>query len=65
MVGGSDQLPFTDTMYGHTFFYDSLTPEGTLALLVSLGTVIEHSEFINPPTKGRDKGRYGIVARLT
>jgi SAM-dependent methyltransferase len=63
-VGGSDHPPFTDTMYGQTFFYDSLTPEGTLALLTSLGTVIEHGEFINPPTAGRDKGRYGIVARL-
>jgi 2-polyprenyl-3-methyl-5-hydroxy-6-metoxy-1,4-benzoquinol methylase len=62
-VGGSEHPPFTDTMFGHTFFYDSLTPEGTLDVLTTLGAIIEHSEFINPPTSGRDKGRYGIVAR--
>ncbi len=63
-VGGSDHPAFTDTMYGHSFFYDSLTPEQTLSILKELGTVIEHAEFINPPTTGRDKGRYGIVARV-
>ncbi len=63
-VGGSDHPPFTDTMYGQPFFYDSLTPEKTVSLLRSLGTAIEHAEFINPPTEGRDKGRYGIVASV-
>ncbi len=63
-VGGSDHPPFTDTMYGQTFFYDSLTPEGTVAVLGALGAAVEHGEFINPPTTGRDKGRYGIVARV-
>ena len=63
-VGGSDHPAFTDTMYGHPFFYDSLTPEQTVSVLENLGTVIEHAEFINPPTQGRDKGRYGIVASV-
>lgn len=63
-VGGSDHPAFTDTMYGHSFFYDSLAPERTVAVLEGLGTVIEHAEFINPPTTGRDKGRYGIVASV-
>lgn len=63
-VGGSDHPPFSDTMFGHKFFYDSLPPERTVDLLVSLGLVIEHGEFINPPTTGRDKGRYGMVARV-
>lgn len=64
-VGGSDQPPFTDTMYGQPFYYDSHTPEVVVSILDTLGTVIEHAEFINPPTEGRDKGRYGIVARVT
>ena len=63
-VGGSAHPAFTDTMFGHTFFYDSLTPEQTVSALTALGSVIEHAEFINPPTRGRDKGRYGIVARV-
>lgn len=63
-VGGSDHPAFTDTMYGHTFFYDSLTPDQTVSVLEALGTVIEHAEFINLPTEGRDKGRYGIVASV-
>lgn len=64
-VGGSDHAAFTDTMYGQSFFYDSHTPQQTLSLLLNLGASIEHAEFINPPTQGRDKGRYGIVARAT
>jgi len=63
-VGGSDHPAFTDTMYGHTFFYDSFTPEQTILILRNLGAFIEHTDFINPPTNGRDKGRYGIVASL-
>jgi SAM-dependent methyltransferase len=63
-VGGSDHPAFTDTMYGHAFFYDSLTPEQTVSVLQGLGAVIEHAEFVNPPTTGRDKGRYGIVASV-
>lgn len=61
-VGGSDNPPFTDTMYGQSFFYDSHTPEVVVSILKSLGTTIEHAEYINLPTGGRDKGRYGIVA---
>lgn len=63
-VGGSDHPAFVDTMYGNSFFYDSLTPQQTVAVIESLGAAIEHAEFINPPTSGRDKGRYGIVARV-
>lgn len=61
-VGGSDHPAFTDTMYEHTFFYDSLTPEKTISVLQELGAIIEHASFINLPTTGRDKGRFGIVA---
>lgn len=64
-VGGSEHPPFTDTMYGQTFFYDSHAPADVLAVLKSLGATVEHAEYINPPTSGRDKGRYGIVASVT
>jgi SAM-dependent methyltransferase len=63
-VGGSEHPPFTDTMYGQVFFYDSHAPEAALEILKSLGATVEHAEFINPPTSGRDKGRYGIVASV-
>lgn len=63
-VGGSAHPPFTDSMYGESFFYDSHAPEAVVSLLKSMGFVIEHAEFINAPSTGRDKGRYGIVASV-
>ena len=62
--GGSDHPPFTDSMYGQWFYYDSHAPTEIVAILKSVGCVIEHAEFINPPAVGRDKGRYGIVANV-
>lgn len=62
--GGSEHPAFTDTMFGETFFYDSHTPERTLALLDGLGFRPLIAEFMNEPTGGRDKGRYAIVAQL-
>jgi cyclopropane fatty-acyl-phospholipid synthase-like methyltransferase len=60
--GGSDHPAFTDTMFGRTFFYDSHPPETALALLERAGFRVLLSEFLNPPTLGRDKGRYAVVA---
>jgi SAM-dependent methyltransferase len=54
-VGGSEHPPFTDTMYGQVFFYDSHAPEAAMEILKSLGATVEHAEFINPPTSGRDE----------
>jgi trans-aconitate methyltransferase len=63
-VGGSADCPaFTDTMFDRTFFYDSHSPEAARALLEKLGFEILHGELLNPPTGGRDRGRYAIVAR--
>lgn len=62
--GGSPHPAFTDTMFGETFFYDSHTPEETLGLLAGLGFRPLVAEFMNPPTGGRDKGRYAVVAQL-
>lgn len=61
-VGGSEHPAFTDTMFGHSFFYDSHPPDAAMALLIELHFRIIHSEFLNPPTTGRDKGRVAIVA---
>ena len=63
-VGGSDHPPFTDTMFGATFFYDSYSPGESLSLLRRLGFEPLVTEFMNEPTTGRDKGRYAIVAQL-
>jgi SAM-dependent methyltransferase len=63
-VGGSDHPAFTDTMFGETFFYDSHPPDTVLALLHELGFKTVIAEFMNPPTSGRDKGRFAVVAQL-
>lgn len=63
--GGSDHPAFTDTMFGHTFFYDSHPPQTMLAMLDRFGFEPVIAEFMNPPTAGRDKGRYAVVARLS
>lgn len=62
-VGGSAGPAFTDTMFGHSFFYDSHPPAVVGALLRELGGSIEREGFLNPPTRGRDKGRYAFVVR--
>ncbi len=62
-VGGSDHPPFTDTMFGQVFFYDSNTPTETVHILQDLGCRVLIGEFMNLPTAGRDKGRYAIVAQ--
>ncbi|MBX3628546.1 MAG: class I SAM-dependent methyltransferase [Nitrosomonas sp.] len=62
-VGGSEHPPFTDTMFDREFFYDSHSPEVALQLLRDTGFELVHSEFLNLPTSGRDKGRFAMVAR--
>jgi cyclopropane fatty-acyl-phospholipid synthase-like methyltransferase len=61
-VGGSAHPAFFDTMFGQTFYYDSHAPDETQALLRGAGFSIDHAEFLNLPTSGRDKGRFAIVA---
>ncbi len=63
-AGGSEHPAFTDTMFDRTFFYDSHPPHTLVALLQDLGFRIDAAEFLNPPTDGRDKGRYAVVASL-
>jgi 2-polyprenyl-3-methyl-5-hydroxy-6-metoxy-1,4-benzoquinol methylase len=61
--GGSEHAAFTDTMFGQTFFYDSRAPEKELSILREAGFKPLVADFIDPPTTGRDKGRYAVVAR--
>jgi len=63
-VGGSEHPAFTDTMFGHTFFYDSHPPRVVLEMLAEAGFRPIVAEFMNLPTSGRDKGRYAIVAAI-
>lgn len=61
-VGGSEHAPFTDTMFGRQFSYDSHPPEVAISLLQAAGFEVLQSEFLNLPTSGRDKGRFAIIA---
>ncbi|BAL94630.1 class I SAM-dependent methyltransferase [Rubrivivax gelatinosus] len=63
-VGGSAHPAFTDTMFGHEFFYDSHPPETSLAMLEAEGFIVVRHEFLNRPNGGRDKGRVAILARV-
>jgi len=64
-VGGSAHPAFVDTMFGQPFFYDSHPPGAVLEMLGRQGFAPLVSELMNPPTSGRDKGRYAIVASRT
>ena len=61
-VGGSEHPAFTDTMFGHPFFYDSHPPAQVGALLRTAGFRIVHQAVLNQPDGARDKGRVAFVA---
>ncbi|WP_185730959.1 class I SAM-dependent methyltransferase [Burkholderia cepacia] len=61
-VGGSEHPPFTGSMFGSLFFFDSFPPSTAVSFLELAGYKIIHTEFVDPPTEGRDKGRFAIVA---
>jgi SAM-dependent methyltransferase len=53
---------FTDTMFGHEFFYDSLPPARMVALIEDTGFDILLAEMCNLPDGVRDKGKWAVVA---
>jgi SAM-dependent methyltransferase len=53
---------FTDTMFGHEFYYDSLPPDRMLSLLDETGFDIVLAEMCDPPDGGRNKGKWATVA---
>jgi len=61
--GGSEHPPFTDEMFGEEFFYDSHPPQTLRSIVRGLGLQVLMDEFLNPPTTGRDKGRYALLAQ--
>jgi hypothetical protein len=61
-VGGSAHPPFTDSMFGERFFYDSNTPAEAERMLETLGCRIVLGEFMNLPDGEKNKGRYAFVA---
>jgi len=61
-TGASAHPPFTDTMWGHEFFYDAHAPDEIIALTVRTGFRILATEMVDPPTGGRDKGKLAILA---
>ena len=64
-VGGSENPPFTDTMFDERFFYDSFAPDQVCGMLADVGYAMLIAEYISRPDGGRDKGRYAIVAEYS
>ena len=61
--GGSANPPFTDTMFGVEFSYDSFPPDEMRALVSGVGFEIVKADWLELPAGGREKGRYVILAR--
>jgi len=53
---------FTDTMFGHEFFYDSLPPGQMVAIMEETGFEILVAEMCDQPDGGRNKGKWATVA---
>lgn len=53
---------FVDTMFGHEFFYGSLSPERMVAMLEESGFEILLAEMCDQPDGGRNKGKWATVA---
>lgn len=53
---------FTDTMFGHEFYYDSLTPEALTSLLDDVGFDVILAEMPDQPTGGRNRGKRATIA---
>jgi 2-polyprenyl-3-methyl-5-hydroxy-6-metoxy-1,4-benzoquinol methylase len=62
-VGGSEGPPFTDTMFGETFFYDSHPPHKVLQMLNGLGFDVLMSEYTHVADGARNRGRYAVLAQ--
>ncbi len=61
-TGGSANPPFTDTMWGHEFFYDAHPPDEMVALVGAVGFRVLAVEMVDPPRGGREKGKLAILA---
>lgn len=61
-VVDADGTGFTDTMFGHEFYYDSLPPDQLLALLRGVGFDIVLAEMCDKPDGGRGRGKWATLA---
>jgi hypothetical protein len=52
----------TGSMFGHEFYYDSLTPEKMVAVIEEAGFHILVAEMCNRPDGDLDKGKWATVA---
>lgn len=57
-----DGCGFTDAMFGHKFYYDSLPPELLLSVLGEAGFEIVVTEMCDQPDGGRNRGKWATVA---
>ena len=62
---GEELPPFTDSMFGVEFFYDSYPIEEFLSVCSDAGFVVKKYDLVNKPDGGRDKGRIGVVLQKT
>ena len=53
---------FVDTMFGHEFFYDSLSPKRMVEALEEAGFDILLAQMCDQPDGGRNKGKWATVA---
>jgi cyclopropane fatty-acyl-phospholipid synthase-like methyltransferase len=58
----SDGEGFTDTMFGHEFYYDSLPPDTLVDTLTRTGFDIVLTEMCDQPDGGRNKGKWATIA---
>ena len=61
-VVDEDGEGFTDTMFDHEFFYDSLSPTRMVAVIEEAGFEIVLAEMCDLPDGGRGKGKWATVA---
>jgi SAM-dependent methyltransferase len=60
-TGGSENPPFTDTMFEVEFFYDSHPPQRFLDISKEVGFQVIQSVMLDEPDGGRNKGRMGVL----
>lgn len=53
---------FTDTMFGHEFYYDSLPPDRLIATIKETGFEIVVAEMCEEPHGARNKGKWATIA---
>jgi SAM-dependent methyltransferase len=53
---------FTHPMFGHEFYYDSLTPDAMVAAIKKAGFDLLRAEMCDPPEGDYNKGKWATVA---